>query len=91
MGRFYWHNVGEVTPCQVLGHDRPTFQRVLERERTRISREVTRGLQEIARRRALEAEVARGRRKAARMETGRTGPGSRCPEWLATLMRRTTQ
>ena len=80
MGRFYWQNVGEAVPCQVPGHNRPTFHGVSAEERTRRSREVTRGLQEIARRKAVEVEVARSMRKDARKEGGRTGPGSRCPE-----------
>ena len=85
-GKSYWQNVGDVLPCLVPGHNSPTFHGVSARERTRRSREVTRGLQEIARRRAVEAEAARSRRRVARAETGRTGPGSHCPEWLATLM-----
>ena len=84
MGRFYWQNVGESVPCQVPGHSRPTTLGVSAKERTRRSREVTKGLQQIARRKAVE--VARSPRKVARREGGKTGPGSRCPEWLATLM-----
>ena len=82
-GRFYWQNVGEALPCLVPGHNSPTIHGVSARERTRRSREATRGLQELARRRAVEAEAARSRRRAAR---ARMGPGSRCPRWLATLM-----
>ena len=58
------------------------IREVSGRERTRLSREVTRGLQEVARRRAVEAEVSRDRRRAA---SARRGPGSRCPGWLLTL------
>ena len=48
-----------------------------------MSREAMRGLQEIARRRSVEAEVSRARRRAA---SALRGPGSRCPGWLLTLL-----
>ena len=57
-------------PCQVPGHNRPTFHGVTAEERTRRSREVTRGLQEIARRKAVE----RSMRKDARKEGGSREP-----------------
>ena len=82
-GKFYWQNVGEALPCLVPGHSSPTVRWVSARERTRRSREATRGLQELARRKAVEAEAARSRRRVARVKMG---PGSCCPEWLATLI-----
>ena len=82
-GRFYWQNVGEALPCLVPSHNSPTVHGVSARERTRRSREATRGLQELARRRAMKAEAARSRGRAAR---ARMGPGSHCPELLVTLM-----
>ena len=82
-GKFYWQNAGEALPCLVPGHNSPTVRWVSARERTRRSREVTRGLQELARRRAMEAEAARSRRRAA---SARRGPGSRCPGWLVALI-----
>ena len=82
-GYFYWQNVGESLPCLILSHHSPTIRKVSGRERTRMSREATRGLQEVARRRAVEAEVSRSRRRAA---SARRGPGSRCPGWLLTLL-----
>ena len=83
MGRFYWQNVGESEPCQVPGHSCPT-QGVSAEAMTRGTREVTKGLREIARRKAME--VAKSPRKAARKENGKPGPGSRCPQWLAALI-----
>ena len=74
MGRFYWQNVGESVPCQVPGHSRPTTLGVSAEERTRRSREVTKGLQEIARRKAVE--VARSTRKVARKRAGRRVQGA---------------
>ena len=81
-GRFYWQNVGASLPCLVPSHNSPIIHEVSGRERTRRSREAMRGLQEVARRRAVEAEAARTRRRAA---SARRGPGSRCPGWLLTL------
>ena len=80
MGRFYWQNVGESVPCQVPGHSRPTQGVSAEA----MTREVTKGLREIARREAMK--VTRSPREAARREGRKPGPGSRCPQWLAALM-----
>ena len=70
MGRFYWHKVGESVP----GHSRPTTLGVSAEEKTRRSREVTKGLQEIARRKAVEA--ARSPRKVAGRRAGRWVQGA---------------
>ena len=64
-------------------HHTPAIPEVSGRERPRLSREVTRGLREIARRRSLEAEESRARRRAA---SALRGPGSCCPGWLLTLL-----
>ena len=80
---FYWQNCGESIPCLVTNHHTPAVREVSGRERTRLSREAMRGLQEIARRRSMEAEVSRARRRAA---SALRGPGSRCPGWLLTLL-----
>ena len=79
---FYWQNVGESLPCLVSSHHSPTIREVSGRERTRRSREAMRGLQELARRRAVEPEAARSRRRAA---SARRGPGS-CRPGLLTLI-----
>ena len=80
---FYWQNCSELAPCLVANHHTPAVHEVSGRERIRLSREVTRGLREIARRRSLEAEESRARRRAA---SALRGPGSRCPGWLLTLL-----
>ena len=72
-----------MTPCLVAGHHTPAVSELFGRERTRLSREVTRGLREIARRRSLEAEESRARRRAA---SALRGPGSRCQGGLLTLL-----
>ena len=82
-GWYFWQNCGESTPCLVASHHTPAVREVSGRERTRLSREAMRGLQEIARRRSMEAEVSRARRRAA---SALRGPGSRCPGWLLTLL-----
>ena len=46
-GHYYWQNIGEMPPR----HRSPVIREVSGRERTRLSREAMRGLQEIARRR----------------------------------------
>ena len=67
----------------MLSHHNPIVREVSGRERTSLSREAMRGLQEIARRRTMEGEVSRARRRAA---SALAGPGSRCPGWLLTLL-----
>ena len=75
-GWFYWQNCGELIPCLVANHHTPAVREVSGRERTWLSREAMRGLQEIARRRSTEAEVSRARRRAT---SALRGPGSRFP------------
>ena len=82
-GRFYWQNVGASLPCLVPSQNSPIIHEVSGRERTRRSREAMRGLQEVARRRAVEAEVSRSRRRTA---LSRRGPWSPCQGWLLTLL-----
>ena len=82
-GRYHWQFMGEAEPHHTPGCSRPP-QGVPAEVR---AREVTRGLMEVARKEAREArEVARGLREVARKEGKKPGPGSRCPQWLATLM-----
>ena len=51
-------------------------------ERIRLSREVTRGLREVERRRSLEVEESRAMRRLA---NALRRPGSHCPGWLLAL------
>ena len=69
-GYFHWQNIGESLPCLVLSHHSPPIREVSGRERTRRFREAMRGLQELARRRAVEAEVSRSRRRTALSRRG---------------------
>ena len=81
--RFYLQSCGGTAPRLVASHHNHAIREVLGGERIRLSREVTRGLREVARRRSLEVEESRARRRSA---SALKGPGSRCPAWALTLL-----
>ena len=80
--RCYWQICGGAAPRPVTSHHTPAIREVPGGKRIRLSREVTRGLREVERRRSLEVEESRARRRSA---NALRRPGSRCPGWLLAL------
>ena len=81
--RFFWQNCGGTAPRLVASHHTPAICEVPGGKRIRLSREVTRGLREVERRRSLEVEESGARRRSA---NALRRPGSRCPGWLLALL-----
>ena len=72
--RCFWQSCGGTAPRLVTSHHTPAVCEVSGERRARLSREVTRGLQEVEESRAMRRSANALRR-----------PGSRCPGWLLAL------
>ena len=72
--RCFWQSCGRTAPRLVTRHHTPAACEVSGEGRARLSREVTRGLQEM--------EESRAMRRPANVCWR---PGSRCPSWLLAL------